>query len=1072
MKVKKWVSLAVLVFLTTILFTGASEAAFDGIWKNVRPDTPNPTMNYYIQTYTEGSAVVIVTPDLSTFYVFLDENYSDGIDVDSMEGAGHHLAIVFFDQGEGRATLSISGETPESSSSIFKWYGSPVSGGLNGIWKDAELSEGGVVNMFFQNYDTGSAIAIITFDLVRFYTFIDDTFVNDFAAPDLSGSGASLTITFTTPTEAATVLTLPASETGKAQSETLFKWFAAPGATLLPPDGNVVGDLTIPQDSFADEDTNDPFQQGDNDSIPSAQSISIPSTVGGWASGFDEFQFDEDYYGLGLTGQAITITLVVSAPESLNLDLYLVDESGENITPPSTGTGKLEQIVTGNQTGNAYIRVTPAAGAGLSSNYTLVVGQSSSASKSAPIPADAEFVPGEAVVRFKEGYLLQAAIAGQAGFRVKAGAFGAGPLLVTITTVNTGEKKQLSSLDKNRAREETIAAIYLLRARKDLLWAEPNYIRRPAFTPDDSLYARQWHYPLVNLQGAWNTTRGSNQVIVAILDTGVLSGHPDFDPQRFVQDHGYDFISDSVSAGDGDGLDSDPEDPGDKDGSGVSSFHGTHVAGTVGAWTDNGVGVSGVDHRCLLMILRVLGKEGGTDYDIYQAMRYAASLSNDSGSVPEQRADVINMSLGGPGISFLLQRGVNEVRQAGVVVVAAAGNQNQDADNFVPGSLNGVVSVSAVDLNKEKAWYSNFGDSVDVAAPGGDTSVDIDGDGYPDGVLSTLGDDSISGSIRYTYAWYQGTSMATPHVAGVLALMQAAYMAAHDGQRFTPSDFDNWLAGGLLSLDLGVPGHDMVYGYGLLDAAKAVEHASGGGVASPPIPAANPSSLNFSNDKTALLLTVINVGGSDPSGQFNFSVTTDPTTWLSVSKSEGTAGSSTPSDAEVTVTVDRAQVSDGTYTGKVIISADAPAEGDVEVPVIMIKQQAASAQGDVGPVYVLVIDPNSFTTSHQQVVFKKDDYSYAFTSIPAGAYLLAAGTDRNGDGFIDDEGEAFGFFPLSSLPELVVIGNHESTLANFPVNELVDLSDAAASVSEHPAIDTPAGYKRVGASPTGTVQAN
>jgi len=1070
MKVKNRLSLAVWVFLTMITFSGASEAAFDGIWKNVRPDTPNPTMNYYIQTYTEGSAVIIVTPDLSTFYAFLDENYSDGIDVDSMDGAGHRLKIVFFDQGEGRVTLSISGEASESSSSIFKWHSSPAASGLNGIWKDAALSKNGVVNMFFQNYDIGSAIAIITFDLVRFYTFIDDAFVNDFAASDLAGLDASLTITFTTPTEAAAVLTLPESETGNAQSETLSKWFAAPGPTLLPPAGNVVGNLTIPQDSFADVDTNDPYQQGDNDSIHSAQSISIPSTVGGWASGFDEFRFDEDYYKLGLTGQSITITLVVSDPESLNLDLYLVDELGRNIAPPSTGTGRLEQITTSNETGNAYIRVTPAAGAGLSSNYTLVVGQSSIVGKTAPIPVDAEFVLGEAVVRFKEGFLLQG-VASQEGFRVKAGAPDTGPVLITISGINANEKKQLESLDKDRAREETIAAIYLLRARKDVVWAEPNYIRRPAFTSNDPLFVRQWHYSLVNLPGAWNTTRGSDQVIVAILDTGILSGHPDFDPQRFVEGYGYDFISDPVSAADGDGLDSDPEDPGDKDGSGVSSFHGTHVAGTVGAWADNGVGVSGVDHHCLLMILRVLGKEGGTDYDIYQAMRYAAALSNDSGTAPEQRADVINMSLGGPGVSFLLQKGVNEVRQAGVIVVAAAGNRNEDADNFAPGSLNGVVSVSAVDLNKEKAWYSNFGNTVDIAAPGGDTSVDIDGDGFPDGVLSTLGDDSIPGSIRYTYAWYQGTSMATPHVAGGFALMQSAYMAVHDGQRFTPEELDNWLAGGLLSQDLGIPGHDVVYGYGLLDAAKAVECASGGGVASPPIPSANPSSLNFSSDKTALIITVNNIGGSEPSGRFDFSVMTDPATWLSVNKSEGTVGSA-PSDAEITVMVDRAQVSNGTYTGKVIISADAPAEGNVEVPVIMIKQQAGSVQGDVGPVYVLVIDPNSFMTSHQQMVSKKDDYSYAFSNIPAGAYLLAAGTDRNGDGYIDDEGEAFGFFPLSSLPELLVIGNHDTTLANFPVNELVDLSSAAAAASENPAIEIPVGYKRIGASNKDAVQAN
>ncbi|MEJ2426892.1 MAG: S8 family serine peptidase, partial [Candidatus Thiodiazotropha sp.] len=234
-------------------------------------------------------------------------------------------------------------------------------------------------------------------------------------------------------------------------------------------------------------------------------------------------------------------------------------------------------------------------------------------------------------------------------------------------------------------------------------------------------------------------TTGSSDVIVSVIDTGILFGHPDA-PARLVD--GYDFISDPAASGDGDGIDNNPEDNGDKtDAKANSSFHGPHVAGTVAANTNNSIGVAGVAWGVKVMPIRALGKGGGTAYDIAQSILYSAGLANDSGTTPSQRADIINMSLGGGSPNSTSQNAISAARNAGVIIFAASGNENTSVLSY-PASYPGVVSVAAVDTNRERAPYSNYGSAVDIAAPGGNTLVDLNGDGYKDGVLSTLADDS------------------------------------------------------------------------------------------------------------------------------------------------------------------------------------------------------------------------------------------------------------------------------------------------------------------------------------------
>ena len=366
-------------------------------------------------------------------------------------------------------------------------------------------------------------------------------------------------------------------------------------------------------------------------------------------------------------------------------------------------------------------------------------------------------------------------------------------------------------------KHQTRMAVKALRGRKDVKTADLNYIFRPELVPNDPYYGYQWHYPLINLPQAWDLETGtSNAVTVAVVDTGVLLSHPDL---AGVLTSGYDFISDPARANDGNGIDPDPNDPGDGQTPGGSSFHGTHVAGTIAARTNNDMGVAGISWGATIMPVRVLGIGGGTSYDIIQGVRYAAGLPNDSGTMPTKRADIINLSLSCP--CRLLQPDATRMlipRPAikGSIIIAAAGNENTSELGY-PASYDGVVSVSAVDSEKKLAPYSNFGAGIDVAAPGGDMSVDKNGDGYPDGVLSTLADDS-SGTPQPIYGFYNGTSMAAAHMSGVVALMKSANPGV-----VTPDRLDAWLASGSITEDLAANGasvRDDSFGYGLINASS------------------------------------------------------------------------------------------------------------------------------------------------------------------------------------------------------------------------------------------------------------
>src|SRR3989338_4209235 len=354
-----------------------------------------------------------------------------------------------------------------------------------------------------------------------------------------------------------------------------------------------------------------------------------------------------------------------------------------------------------------------------------------------------------------------------------------------------------------------------LRSQADVEYAEPNYIVEAYAVPNDPYLNYQWHldnaaYGGIKAKAAWDVTQGAG-VTVAVIDTGiayenytdpatgkVFQKAPDFSGTCFVQ--GYDFVSN----------DTHPND---------ENSHGTHVAGTIAQSTNNSLGTAGVAYESCLMPIRVLDKNGsGTYADVAEGIRYAA----DNG------AKVINLSLGGSVGATYLEEALAYAYSKGVTIVAASGNDGAGTVGYPAAYDNYVIAVGATRYNETRSSYSNYGSSLDLVAPGGDTAVDQNGDGYVDGVLQNTFNPNTKNVLDFGYWFLQGTSMASPHVAGVAALVISK------GNATTSADVRQALQS--TADDLGASGRDNTYGYGIVDAAEAVLWVA----ASTPPPAPTP----------------------------------------------------------------------------------------------------------------------------------------------------------------------------------------------------------------------------------------
>lgn len=358
---------------------------------------------------------------------------------------------------------------------------------------------------------------------------------------------------------------------------------------------------------------------------------------------------------------------------------------------------------------------------------------------------------------------------------------------------------------------------------------EPDRLLTHTFTPNDDRYPDQWAYFRsrfgTNAAGAWHYSTGTG-IKVAVIDTGITP-HSDLDANIV---GGYDFISSSTTARDGDGRDPNPNDEGDwynvgdcaadPNGSEHSSWHGSHVAGIVAAVTNNGFkGTAGMAHGAKVVPIRVLGLCGGSLSDVTDAIIWASGGSVTNIPANPNAAQVINLSLGGQGsCSANMQSAINTAVNNGAVVVVAAGNDSANVANYTPARCNNVVAVAATTTSGALAAYSNYGDKIDVAAPGA--------------ILSTV-NTGLEGQVAEGYKTLNGTSMAAPQVAGLAAMIRA------EGP-FTPQQVENLMKyNGTAALDCAFDSVKSC-GWGLIDALhtlRAVSQGYNGDVAASPSPA-------------------------------------------------------------------------------------------------------------------------------------------------------------------------------------------------------------------------------------------
>jgi serine protease len=320
-------------------------------------------------------------------------------------------------------------------------------------------------------------------------------------------------------------------------------------------------------------------------------------------------------------------------------------------------------------------------------------------------------------------------------------------------------------------------------------YAEPNFIAGitanpvdvPArLAPNDPYYRYQWNFEALQMPTAWDMSTGQN-VTVAVVDTGIDFAASDLANTKRLP--GYDFAN-----SDGDATD--------------DQGHGTHVAGTIAQTTNNGLGAAGVAFNATLLPVKVLGSNGQGSYEtIIQGIIYAV----------DQGASIINMSLAGRSGSQALEETINYAYQRNVVVVAAAGNSNGAVE--YPAAYNNIIAVGAVQFDKTRAPYSDYGPQIDLMAPGGNTKVDQNNDGYGDGILQQTFKSSGGG---YSYRFFEGTSMAAPHVAAIAGLMKSLRPEA------TVDEIKNAMMQTAVNI-----GSSEQFGAGLLQAAGALNAIGG-----------------------------------------------------------------------------------------------------------------------------------------------------------------------------------------------------------------------------------------------------
>lgn len=528
-----------------------------------------------------------------------------------------------------------------------------------------------------------------------------------------------------------------------------------------------------------------------------------------------------------------------------------------------------------------------------------------------------------------------------------------------------------------------------LQASGQYAYVEPNFRVHlhdapSAYEPDDPKYTTQrWHYEQINLPSALERIKGlpaqpTRRPLVAVIDTGIYSAHPDLAGQV---EGGFTFTS--VAA------DGDKSYPGAEEDTYRASFHGTHVAGTIAALNDNAKYGAGVAPMAKLMPLRVFPSAHafGTTFDILQAIRYAAGLGNVSGKTPARKADVINMSLGEDAECHQqVQDTITQARAQNVIIVASAGNSGLNHLGLVaatgsPANCAGVLGVGALDADRKLTQYSSSGSALALVAPGGDGTVEV----------QSLAVTSSGTGFSPDFGGKSGTSMASPHVAGVMALMRYVNPA------ITPQQIDDLLAMGRLTQDLGVAGRDDRYGFGEIDARKAVDEAlalvGDSTTLAQGVVTARPASLDLGSFHNTIRLDLAN---SVASGESVVSLTTNsPAIQL-------LAGDNVDARTQLgsyTLTVDRTSLPIG--RSHLSLNVTTSLGHGLVVPVNVTKLATTNGKlGNYGLLHITLTSNNGPTNLWQCIAPVDGKYSWKFTGVPGGEINVIAitrlGWDING----------------------------------------------------------------------------
>lgn len=802
-------------------------------------------------------------------------------------------------------------------------------------------------------------------------------------------------------------------------------------------DHQITGTVSSEANLVVDDDTNNRNDLSlENSSFNDAQPLVSPVSVQGYltrqATGNtdpprDRFSFSpdpEDYFKTSLEAGQLVSLHVFGTEQGADLDLYLLDMSEQVIAASLLGGG-LEQVLVP-EDGEYYLKVEAVRG---ESRYILDMAPAELSMASVSTQS-MDFVPGEVLLHGSRDGLdsARALLSGNSPLVRSLGRSSFQSrneyelIRFDLDTSRTAGVRTLSMAGEDRTRAEdkvaTMQKIKQLQELPGVVIAEPNYYRRAMATePNDPLYPQQWHYEAIRLPEAWDTSTGvsasGQNVIVAVLDSGIYAGHPDFE-NKLVP--GYDFISNPELAMDGDGRDPDPDDPGDGATIGSSSWHGTHVAGTIAASSNDNHGVAGVSWHADIMPLRVLGKDGlGTSADIIDALRFVTARDFPIEATAERAADIVNLSFGGEGYSSAEAAMLVGLHLQGIIVVAAAGNADRNMLVY-PAANPYVLAVSATDNNDVKASYANFGPLVDLVAPGGDLPEGATPEGNM--ILSTSVSDDGEGNRQPAASFLAGTSMASPHVAGVLALMKAVY------PELDAPLVRDMLVAGQLTRDIGDPGFDDIYGFGLIDAEKAVSAASSlamGGALPPsaaPFVRIIPDAIDFGTAQTQSVICATNKG----SGELGPASLQGGQRWLRAYSLNGDSH-----DCYLLV-VERGGLDVGTYSDTVTVSYES-AEGEEAVTStldVSMSVDTVDDRGELGAIYAVLVpaDGNDDLFTPRDPVFIKLDSAnveFQINYVRPGDYYLYAGTDIDNNGRICEPGEICGSFGGLESPEVIML---------------------------------------------------